>query len=320
MRWVGIDEAGYGPNLGPLVLAAVVAETADDRRPDLWGGPAPLMTRAGGAKDRLWVDDSKRLYRGGAGLDRLEAASLAVLAAAGLVASWPIGLGSLLASLCGCSLDEAELPRWLDGDEPEPFPAACWSERVAGWLATGPFEGAGWRIAGARAVVVGPEAFNALLGPDGRKSRVHAAAFGRLLRWLWDAPGDGGTTIVRSDKHGGRHFYADLLEGALPGAEVQVVAEGPGLSRYVVGGERHRWVVEFAPRADADDGLVVLASILSKMLRERWMAAFNAFWSRRLPGLRPTAGYPTDARRFRAVIEPLACDLGLDTRTWWRAK
>ena len=34
MRWVGIDEAGYGPNLGPLVMTAVIAgsprDTGDD--------------------------------------------------------------------------------------------------------------------------------------------------------------------------------------------------------------------------------------------------------------------------------------------------
>ena len=32
MRWVGIDEAGYGPNLGPLVMTAVVAESTTVER------------------------------------------------------------------------------------------------------------------------------------------------------------------------------------------------------------------------------------------------------------------------------------------------
>jgi hypothetical protein len=44
---------------------------------------------------------------------------------------------------------------------------------------------------------------------------------------------------------------------------------------------------------------VALASMTAKYVRELAMHAFNAFWSSRLPGLRPTAGYPTDALRWR---------------------
>ena len=60
MRWVGIDEAGYGPNLGPLVMTAVVAEGPRDREPDVWGDLPSSASRAGGPPDRLWVDDSKK--------------------------------------------------------------------------------------------------------------------------------------------------------------------------------------------------------------------------------------------------------------------
>ena len=65
--WAGIDEAGYGPNLGPLVMTAVVAE---GERPDLWRDRESWICRAGGDPGRLWVDDSKRLYHPGAGPDR----------------------------------------------------------------------------------------------------------------------------------------------------------------------------------------------------------------------------------------------------------
>ena len=44
---------------------------------------------------------------------------------------------------------------------------------------------------------------------------------------------------------------------------------------------------------------VALASMAAKYVRELSMQAFNAFWADRLPGLRPTAGYPTDALRWR---------------------
>ena len=49
------------------------------------------------------------------------------------------------------------------------------------------------------------------------------------------------------------------------------------------------------PRADQCDGLVALASIVSKTVRELWMDVFNEYWRGRIPGLRPTAGYPSDA-------------------------
>ena len=41
-----------------------------------------------------------------------------------------------------------------------------------------------------------------------------------------------------------------------------------------------------------------LASMTAKYLRELAMRPFNAFWQRHVPGLAPTAGYPSDSRRF----------------------
>ena len=65
MPWiVGIDEAGYGPNLGPLVMTAVVAEAPDERPPDLWNDLSATVCRAGGDAQRLWVDDSKAIWHG----------------------------------------------------------------------------------------------------------------------------------------------------------------------------------------------------------------------------------------------------------------
>ena len=105
-RWVGIDEAGYGPNLGPLVMTAVVAESSDDRPPDLWADLSATVCRARGDTDRVWVDDSKALYRGGQGRDRLEAACLAAVSTVG---GSPDTLGGLLASIGAGTLDDAEL-------------------------------------------------------------------------------------------------------------------------------------------------------------------------------------------------------------------
>ena len=47
---------------------------------------------------------------------------------------------------------------------------------------------------------------------------------------------------------------------------------------------------------------------------------FNAHWLARIPGLRPTAGYPGDSARFREAIEPACRARGLEPDSWWRVK
>ena len=96
--------------------------------------------------------------------------------------------------------------------------------------------------------------------------------------------------------------------------------EGPDLSQYTIRSGARRLDLRFQPRADGENGLVALASLISKALREHWMAAFNAYWQAVIPGLKPTAGYPVDAARFRAIIEPECQARGLELDQWWRKK
>ncbi len=317
-RWVGIDEAGYGPNLGPLVMTAVAAEGPEDRVPDLWSDLAATVDRAGGDRDRLWIDDSKRIYQAGKGLDRLEAASLAVLSATGVPI--PTNLSGLLEALGAGSLADAELSLWLDDRFDPPVPSLEAAAMVARTLSRRPLEGSSWRIRSVRSVVLGPLRFNRDLAASGNKSGAHFGAFARLLRGFWDDSAEVSTTWVRSDKHGGRHFYLDLLYQVFPDAWIDRGNEGPDLSRYTIRDASRRLDLSLQPRADANDGLVALASIVSKHLRERWMEVFNAHWTARLPNLRPTAGYPSDAARFREAIEPLCRRRGLQLTQWWRLK
>src|SRR5438105_412774 len=73
MPWViGIDEAGYGPNLGPLVQAAVALKLPEK---DLagWRTFKSAIRRARDDDDgRTLVDDSKRVYCLENGLTLLE--------------------------------------------------------------------------------------------------------------------------------------------------------------------------------------------------------------------------------------------------------
>ena len=75
---IGTDEAGYGPNLGPLVISATLWETPDGvggeelyRRLDAAISPRPQRT-SGNGHAPLCIGDSKLLYQSGKGLRLLE--------------------------------------------------------------------------------------------------------------------------------------------------------------------------------------------------------------------------------------------------------
>ncbi|GAC1472853.1 MAG: hypothetical protein NVSMB9_20600 [Isosphaeraceae bacterium] len=314
-RWVGIDEAGYGPNFGPLVMTAVMAESPDDRPPDVWADLAAKVCRAGGDGERLWIDDSKVLYQSGLGRDRLEAACLAVTLAANGSACLDT-FGSLLTAVGAGTLDEVELSLWLDAGDPT-IPCEAASTRVRGLHALRPFEGANWRIIKVLSRVVGPARFNDGLNRHGSKAKVHFESFAELLEPLWLGTNDGTVTHVRGDKHGGRHYYYGPLVDILPDSWIDRGVEGPNLSCYTVRAPGRRLELSLQPRADSCDGLVALASVVSKAVRELWMDAFNAHWLARIPGLRPTAGYPGDSARFRKAIEPHCAQRGIAPDPWW---
>jgi hypothetical protein len=316
MRWVGIDEAGYGPNLGPFVMTAVVAEGPDERPPDLWRDLSTTIDRAGGDPARLWVDDSKRVYHAGLGRDRLEAGALAALVATGR--TLPETIGQLLVALDAGTVDDAELSPWHDSDPPLFAPES--RKILECSLARRPFDGTQWRLVAARSVVVGPAQFNEGLRRTGSKAKVHFSAFSRLLDRIWDETGKGRSTFVRCDKHGGRHYYYEPLIGAFPDCWIDRHSEGPELSQYTMRGVGRRLELDFRPRADSNDGLVALASMISKAVREWWMAVFNEHWAARIDGLRPTAGYPGDSTRFREAIEPHCQARAMAPDLWWREK
>jgi hypothetical protein len=318
MRWVGIDEAGYGPNLGPLVMTAVVVEGPLERRPDLWRDLSATVARAGGPPESLWIDDSKRIYRAGAGFDRLEAAGLATFDAAGK--EMPASLVALLEGLGAGTTEDAELTFWLNGTPPPALPTPAARERAERTLAARPFDGANWRIRAARSVLVGPRRFNEGLAASDSKAKVHFAAFAQLLEWLWELAADGVPTAVRADKHGGRHFYLEPLYRAFPDCWIDRGPESRDESRYAVRDSNRRLDLTIQPRADSEDGLVALASIISKWLRELWMGVFNAHWTALIPDLKPTAGYPGDSARFRVAIEPHCRARGLEPSQWWRER
>ncbi len=301
---VGTDEAGYGPNLGPLVVAATCWEAATDA-----DGVEAAFAAAMTGIDGLW-GDSKRIFRGGGGFAALERGALAGVAASG--GGVPGGWAGLLAAVTASGGEPAEwaaaaerlrLPREISHDD-----AAAVAEKASATLAT-----SGLRLVAVRCRLVQPREFNALLDTGLNKSDILSRVTLDLAAPFVNAAA--GESVVWCDRHGGRRRYAPLVSRAFAAPLVQVIAETPEWSAYRLPEAGCR--IEFSVRGESRLP-VALASMTAKYVRELSMAAFNEWWGDRCPGLEPTAGYPVDAVRWRRDAEPAVRAAGLGWDDLWR--
>jgi hypothetical protein len=60
--------------------------------------------------------------------------------------------------------------------------------------------------------------------------------------------------------------------------------------------------------------------MVAKYLRELSMHAFNAYWQSHVPHLKPTAGYPGDAKRFKLDIAVKQRELAISDDILWRER
>ena len=320
----GIDEAGYGPLLGPLAVGAAAVSVRDweegQAAPDLWkelsGGVAAGVK---GAAGRVVIADSKALKLpgvsggdtpGGVGaggrhpLMHLERGVLAWLAWMGQRPS-----------------DDEALLECLGAWWP---PHRCYErtgvERKVplvggeslGIVANGLRSASGGRVVpvGLRCRLMGEVEFNRVVKESSGKGattlvamREHAAWFVELAR-----AHEGHHLRFVCDRLGGREKYADIVEYLFSGesgaAEVRVLEETPERSRYVVGvpGVGREIGVVFEVGSERVYLPIALASMVAKLCRELAMERFNGWWGQRVHGLKPTAGYWQDAQRWLKAV------------------
>jgi hypothetical protein len=177
---------------------------------------------------------------------------------------------------------------------------------------------AGVRLLDIRSVAVGPEELNAEMDRMGSKGAVLSNVTLRLLAAMIGGLADG-PVYAQCDKHGGRNRYGAILQQIFPDDLVEVYEESRSCSTYRWGLAGRRTEVRFVVQGERFLP-AALASMVSKYLRELAMLAFNTYWQAHIPGLRPTAGYPLDARRFRQDIAACQQRLGVSDRILWRNK
>jgi ribonuclease HII len=312
--YAGIDEAGYGPLLGPLCIGASAFSLpmpssllCRGEAPDLWSMlSAGVCRKPRDPKRRVAVDDSKKLKSAGKQpLLHLERGVLAFLADAVPRKDVPRLDGEYFAQV-GLQFPVTRETPWNGVELPLPVAQSADDIAIARNLVARACAEAGCSLRALSVTALEAHAFNLLYLSLANKAHVNMALVFEALRHIDLMRGDE-PALVAIDRQGGRMSYRDEIDQHVArGIPVQVIEETDTRSAYLIGDERESpLVVTFEGGAEERHLPVALASMAAKYTRELSMRRLNAYFADRLPGLKPTAGYVEDGRRFLAEVKPI---------------
>lgn len=319
---IGVDEAGLGPNLGPLVIAATCFRV-DSELHDFNGWK--FLADATTEESSITVADSKRVLAKSNGRTQLATTVLSAMNWLGIPSS---RLQDLMGHLDPVGVEMLRQEHWYKANRDRPdtdFLDSAKANTTDGkWLDN--LARAGMKLESIRAAVLFPCEFNARIEAGANKSEVEIAALTGLLGGMLGDFVDNatGSTFrhcdVQVDRLGGRKMYRTLVEDLAGDSFPQTLSETPQVSRYLFTRNTKPVEIEFRVRAESSHFAVAFASMVAKYIRERCMDQFNDFWSNQLPKLKPTAGYPTDAKRFLAEVRPKLKELAFPMDSFWRKR
>jgi hypothetical protein len=349
--YVGVDEAGYGPNLGPLIVAATaIRGPASFLDCDWWKTLAPSIGRD--TASPFVIDDSKRVLARPRGFERMARTVEGLLLhldhdlypLCELIRTLaPIDYEALCGEHWHGSLATQDAPLAEDLELTTPGVVANHShdgqtlsgatdERPSKLVEAYPlqaddsaslckaFARCGLEVLSVRARVLFPQAFNDRLNSLDTKADVEMELVESIVAGILADHADLQRAFVWVDRLGGRRYYRPLVERVAGDAFPITVEESALRSEYRFESSGREVSISFRVEGDSIHLPIALASMVAKYVRERSMEGFNEFWARRIEGLAPTAGYPGDARRFFDCVRPELESLGIPTRSVWRER
>ncbi len=306
----GIDEAGFGPLLGPLVVSCSAwAVPPELLEADLW----QVFQRSLGKTrkhlaGRLLVADSKKAFNRAQGVGHLERTVLAALQVMGVETR---NLASLLTTLSPDCLPRLGEYPWFQELEGCCLTAEPADLKIAAQVLADDLQAHGAKLVCLRSSCLDVAYYNTMVERVKNKAQVLFIAVTQLIQGILDQFPDDHLRIL-VDRQGGRAHYRENLLRSFPGMDLRIVQEGDETSIYEM--RRGSRLVRLSFEVKADDLYlpVAWASMVSKYVRELLMECMNNYFVALDANLKPTAGYWKDGTRFVEELRQRLPDLQID--------
>ncbi|MBN1974026.1 MAG: hypothetical protein JW787_10340 [Sedimentisphaerales bacterium] len=293
---VGIDEAGFGPILGPLIASSCSFSLPDNLlKSDLWEilRKSISVTRKH-LLGRLLVTDSKKAYSKSAGIKHLERTVLTMLKS---MDRQPRTLAELIEILCPSSLERLNEYPWHKNMQECELSKDEADRKIASAALSNDLTSNGIALLDIRSCCLDVAYYNAMVEAVKNKANVLFTAIAQLIKNAYDSFADEELQII-IDHQGGRVRYRLSLQKMFPDMELKILKETPALSSYELQEGKKVMRLHFVVGADSKYMPVSLASMVSKYLRELLIGNMNQYFSGFDADLKPTAGYWQDGLRF----------------------
>ncbi len=301
---VGIDEAGLGPIMGPLVVSASAFSVPMERAGEnMWQllaeSIAPNKKKLAG---RILICDSKKAYTPASGIGHLEKTILTFLKCR---SQNPATVGELMDALAQDSKQKIIASPFYKNIDSQKLDINPDVVSIAASVLKKDMQKNGISPVYLKSFCLGAGCYNELIEKIRNKSSV---VFNLVCRLISEVIKTGSYRDYHFviDRQGGRMRYAQHLRTMFSQMDLKIITEQENISSYQLVSQYKNIRMDFAVKADDDFMPVCLASMACKYLRELLMIAHNNYFIAKCADLKPTAGYWTDGQRFLNDLKTIA--------------
>ena len=301
---VGIDEAGFGPLLGPLIVSSSTFLLPHHLlKSDLW----QVLRRSVASKrkhlaGRLLIADSKKAHSKSLGIKHLQRTVLSCLKCLG---KEPSTLTELLILLCPDCLEQLSEYPWYKKIDGQMLSADKADMAIVSQVLSDDLSSNGIELLELKSCCLDVAYYNKMVNTVKNKASVLFTATSQLIKNAFDNFKADDLQII-IDRQGGRTHYRKALLTMFPDTDLRILRESQTDSSYELktNGKSARRTADkcmrlhFVVRADDNFLPVSLASMVSKYVRELLVYNMNRYFVGFCPDLKPTAGYWKDGLRF----------------------